>query len=141
MSITLAVVNANVWTGDPSRPRAEALALADERIVHVGTTDEVRALAGDARVIDAGGRFVTPGFIDTHVHFIDGGFRLILFAVAGLLLTEEALAAIAIGMIPMGMGLFGGNQAHVRISRDVLLRFVGGFLVVSGATLLTRVIV
>jgi hypothetical protein len=71
---------------------------------------------------------------------IDGGFRLILFAIAGLLLTRSALTAIAIGLVPMGMGLFGGNRAHLRISRETLLRFVGAFLVVSGATLLTRAI-
>lgn len=69
---------------------------------------------------------------------IDGGFRLVLFALAGLLLRVEALTAIAAGLIPMAIGLFVGNHVHLRISREVLLRFVGGFLVISGATLLTR---
>lgn len=70
---------------------------------------------------------------------IDGGFRLMLFAAAGLLLRVESLTAIAIGLLPMGLGLFAGNRVHLTISRNVLLRFVGGFLVLSGLTLLTRV--
>jgi predicted amidohydrolase YtcJ len=74
--VTLAILNAAVWTGDTARPSAEAIALSGERIVLVGTSAEVRAIAGDTRVIDAIGRLVVPGFIDTHVHFIDGGFRL-----------------------------------------------------------------
>jgi uncharacterized membrane protein YfcA len=69
---------------------------------------------------------------------IDGGFRLTLFALAGLLLTPTAAAAIALGLIPLGIGLYAGNHVHVRISREQLLRWVGGFLVVSGATLLAR---
>ena len=74
--VTLAVVNARIWTGDSARPWAEALAVRDDRIATVGSSAAVRKLAGNARVIDAGGKLVVPGFIDSHVHFVDGGFRL-----------------------------------------------------------------
>ncbi|MCA0374772.1 MAG: amidohydrolase [Gemmatimonadetes bacterium] len=74
--ITLAVVNARVWTGDSTAPWAEAVAIADDRIVAVGTTADIRAQAGSARIVDAAGGLVTPGFIDSHVHFTDGGFAL-----------------------------------------------------------------
>ena len=67
---TLLFHNAAVWTADDARPRAEAVAIRDARIVAVGTDAEVLPLAGPAtEVIDLDGAFVTPGFIDTHVHF------------------------------------------------------------------------
>lgn len=63
-------VNARVWTADSARPTAEAIAIRGDRIVAVGTTAEVRALAGaSTQVTDIGGRRVVPGFNDAHWHF------------------------------------------------------------------------
>src|SRR5690349_11546559 len=59
--ITLAVVNARVWTGDSARPWAEALAVRDDRIATVGSSAAVRKLAGNARIVDARGKLVVPG--------------------------------------------------------------------------------
>jgi predicted amidohydrolase YtcJ len=65
----LIVVNGLVWTGDRDRPEAEALAIRDGRIVALGTSDTVRAMATPAtRVIDVQGRRVVPGFNDAHWH-------------------------------------------------------------------------
>ena len=73
----LIVVNAKVWTMDPSLPTAEAIAVTGNRITHVGSTAEVKQMAGPrTRVIDAEGRLVLPGFNDAHVHFLSGGFHL-----------------------------------------------------------------
>ena len=44
-TVSLAIVNARVWTGDRERPWAEAVAIADHRIAAVGTTEEVRRFA------------------------------------------------------------------------------------------------
>ena len=55
---------------------AEALAITDGQIEAVGTTEEIRAIAGGARVIDAGGCTVLPGFIDSHVHLFTGSVEL-----------------------------------------------------------------
>src|SRR5687768_507694 len=74
-SASLAIVNARVWTGDSARPWAEAIAINGDTIVAVGSSAEVRKL-GAERVVDAKGGMVTPGFIDSHVHFVTGGFRL-----------------------------------------------------------------
>ena len=61
--------NAVVFTGDPARPRAQALAVRGERIVAVGTDAEILALAGpETTVLDLGGRLVVPGLNDAHVH-------------------------------------------------------------------------
>ena len=72
-----AVVHARVWTGDPARPWAAAVGWADDRIVVVGTDEEVlRAVPPGVTPIDAHGAMAVPGFIDAHVHMIDGGAML-----------------------------------------------------------------
>ena len=63
-------INGNIRTMDEAGPRAEALAVECGKIRRVGSTDEIRELAGSARqVIDLAGRTVFPGFIDVHNHF------------------------------------------------------------------------
>ena len=50
--------------------------MVDGRILAVGTSEQIRAYAGrDTRLIDIQGRLVVPGFIDSHAHFLDGGFN------------------------------------------------------------------
>lgn len=62
-------VNARIWTGDSLAPSAQALAIADGRIVRIGSDADVQALAGPStRVTDLAGARVVPGFIDAHWH-------------------------------------------------------------------------
>ncbi len=73
----LIIVNARVWTVDPSRPEAEAVAIHGDRITAVGSRAEVERWRGPkTRVVDAGGRFVMPGFNDAHIHLMTGGAQL-----------------------------------------------------------------
>ncbi|MCC7125670.1 MAG: amidohydrolase family protein [Acidobacteria bacterium] len=68
------LLNGRVFTADPERPWAEALAIRRERIVAVGTTDEIRALADEGtQQRDLGGRVTIPGFNDAHVMDPGGG--------------------------------------------------------------------
>ena len=65
----LAVVNARVYTSDPSQPRAEAFAVKNSRFVAVGSTSDIRNLVTRrTQVIDGAQMTVTPGFIDAHCH-------------------------------------------------------------------------
>jgi predicted amidohydrolase YtcJ len=73
----LIVQNAHIWTVDPSRAEAQAVAVLGDRIVAVGSTKEIRAWRGPhTQLIDAAGKRLVPGFNDAHVHFVDGGAQL-----------------------------------------------------------------
>ena len=65
----MVLVNAAVLTMDLAHPRAEAVAVAGQRILSVGANEEIKRLAGpDTQVIDGQGYTLLPGFIDSHIH-------------------------------------------------------------------------
>jgi hypothetical protein len=72
--VQLVAIHGKVWTENPKQPEAEAIAVSGHHILAVGTTDEIRKLAGpQTQVLDLEGRRVVPGFNDAHVHFFWGG--------------------------------------------------------------------
>ena len=71
----LIIVNAKVTTLDRQNPSADAVAIRDGRFLAVGPEAEVRASAPDAEIIDANGRRLIPGLIDSHTHVIRGGLN------------------------------------------------------------------
>jgi predicted amidohydrolase YtcJ len=110
--VDLAIVNAVVYTVDAERPAAEALAIAGDRIVAVGTSAEIRRLAGPrTRLIDARGGFVTPGFNDAHVHIDSTGALLVgvnLLDVHEPTAFRERIAAAA-ARLPRGAWITRGE--------------------------------
>jgi predicted amidohydrolase YtcJ len=113
--ITLALVNARIWTGDPGRPWADAIAVSQDRIAAVGSTAEIRKLiAGGARIIDAKGAMVTPGFTDAHVHFLDGGFALQSVKLRDAKTRAEFVRRIAAfaKTVPPGTWILNGDWDH-----------------------------
>jgi predicted amidohydrolase YtcJ len=113
--VTLAVVNARVWTGDARRPWADAIAVRGERIAAVGSSAEVKKMASaDARVIDAKGAMMVPGFIDSHVHFVDGGFGLSSVQLRDAKTPAEFIARIKAfaATVPAGTWILGGDWDH-----------------------------
>ena len=89
------VLLGRVWTGDAVRRWAHGVALAGDRIVAVGTRDEVLELAGPAtRVVDAGTRMVLPGFQDSHIHAPFAGRNLLHLYLLDTHGRDDYLAAI-----------------------------------------------
>ncbi len=107
----LILTDADIWTGDDANPRAEAVAVAGNRILAVGTADEVDGFRGRAtQVISLGGQYVGPGFIDNHTHFNRAGELLLgvnLLDVADQEGLEREVGAAASRM-PDGAWLVGG---------------------------------
>ncbi len=68
-------INAKIWTGDSLNPAAKAIAIKDSLILYVG--DDYQSFIGsNTEQIDLQGKMLVPGFIDNHVHFLDGGYYL-----------------------------------------------------------------
>ncbi|OFW04684.1 MAG: hypothetical protein A3H96_09755 [Acidobacteria bacterium RIFCSPLOWO2_02_FULL_67_36] len=111
------IVNAKVHTVDPQKRSAEAVAICGETIARVGSTAEVKRLAGPStRVIDAGGRLVVPGFNDAHVHLLSGADELLgvdLRPSTSELDFAARLAAYA-RTLPKGRWIVGGYWDHER---------------------------
>lgn len=73
----LVVTSARVWTGAKGRPEARAVAIRGGKFVAVGSDADIKRLIGpDTRVIEARGRRVIPGLIDSHTHIISGGLQM-----------------------------------------------------------------
>nr|WP_202512920.1 amidohydrolase [Streptomyces sp. SID3343] len=72
----MVLYNGHVFTGDPGRPRADAVAVGNGRILAVGSVAEVREHAGAAtETVDLSGRMALPGFQDAHIHPVQGGLE------------------------------------------------------------------
>lgn len=67
-------VNGTVITMDASARTVQAVAVKDDKIVAVGSTDDIRKTAGSAtKVVDLRGKVLLPGFVDAHSHFPGSG--------------------------------------------------------------------
>ena len=109
------VLTGTVWTGVSDAPLAEAVAIRGGRIAAVGAAADVRALTGpDTRVIDAGEGLIVPGFIDTHVHFLEGGFRLASVQLRDAATPAEFISRVAefARTVPAGTWITGGDWDH-----------------------------
>lgn len=109
----LLITNANIWTANPAQPYAESMAIADDKILAIGTREDMRAYT-DAQEVDAGGRFIVPGFIDSHVHLMTGGRSLLSVDLRDAASPEEfgrRVGDFAKGM-KAGEWMLEGNWDH-----------------------------
>jgi predicted amidohydrolase YtcJ len=84
------IIHGKVYTLNAAQPWAQAVAIRDGKIVQVGDDAEVQKLYQGKETIDAGGRLVLPGFVDSHIHFLDGSLSLGRVNLAG----AEGIAGI-----------------------------------------------
>jgi predicted amidohydrolase YtcJ len=111
------VVYGRVWTGDSAKPWAAAVAVTEDKIEAVGDSVEIAALAGPAtKALSNGSGLVAPGFMDGHLHFLDGGFQLASVDLRPANTPEEfveRLAAFTSERKP-GEWILGGDWDHER---------------------------
>ncbi|MGA3089242.1 MAG: amidohydrolase [Terriglobales bacterium] len=100
--------HAQVFTGEPQSPYAEAVAIRGDRIIAVGSLAEVsKAVSASVERIDLEGKTLFPGFIDSHSHSIDGGLGLISADASEKVQSLEALPAFAEDAKRTGRGMRG----------------------------------
>src|SRR5271165_6286064 len=100
---------------DQAQPAAEAIAIFGDRIVAVGSNQEIRPLAGpDTRIIDAGQWSVLPGFNDAHVHFLAGGHSLSNVDLRGATSPVDLARRLAeyASQVPRDRWILGGDWDH-----------------------------
>lgn len=105
-------VNGVIWTGVGDAPDASVMAVSDGAISYVGSGENVRVAARE--LVDLEGRFVMPGFIDNHVHFLEGGAGLASVDLRDASTPEEFTRRIvehAAGL-PAGRWVLNGYWDH-----------------------------
>ncbi|CAN5232264.1 amidohydrolase [soil metagenome] len=114
----LILVNANIRTLDVKKPRSEAMAVADGKIIAVGTNTAIRRFARtQTRIIDTRGKLVLPGFNDSHVHFTAIGNQFSHLDMRRMVSRADVLAEIArySAFLPKGRWIIAGGLEHEKL--------------------------
>ncbi len=111
----MVLVGSRVFTADEKEPWAEALAVRGDRILAIGTEEEISELAGpETAIARLEGGLVVPGFNDAHVHMVEGGESLIGIQLRDAATREEFRDRIAryVADLPAGAWVIRGNWDH-----------------------------
>jgi predicted amidohydrolase YtcJ len=109
-SANLVLIEGNVLTMNPAKPCAEAVAVKGDRIVKVGSNEEINQLVvEDTQVIRLKGKTVVPGFIDTHIHVADFGRLLTWIDLSNASSIEDMQSSLRrhVKKTPKGKWLLG----------------------------------
>ncbi|ONM34410.1 Amidohydrolase family [Zea mays] len=108
----MVLANGTIYTADPARPFADAMSVRGGRVLRVGTYESVKELKGPrTRELNLSGNVVLPGFIDSHVHFIDGGLQLARVPLRGVRSKDDLVARVkeAVRDKQPGQWILGGG--------------------------------
>ncbi len=111
----LVVNDAIIWTGNSYQPWAEAIAVIEDTIAAIGSAKEIEEwISEDTQLISAEGGMITPGFIDSHVHFLELGNALKSVQLRDAKTKEEFVDRIAnyASTLKVGEWILGGIWDH-----------------------------
>jgi predicted amidohydrolase YtcJ len=119
----LVLLNGKIWTVNKKQPGAQALAIYRDRILAIGSDQQIRGYLGlNTQMIDLKGRRVVPGFYDSHVHLLGSGLRLAEVALKDA--KDEAEFGRRLQefdrKLPRDRWLLGGEWDHDRTFNGVL---------------------
>jgi predicted amidohydrolase YtcJ len=111
------VVYGRIWTGDSARPWVQAVVVRGDTVAAVGDSAALATMVtAETRVLSNGQAMVVPGFMDSHTHFLSGGFQLASIDLRDAATPEEFVArlkAYAAKLKP-GEWITGGDWDHER---------------------------
>jgi predicted amidohydrolase YtcJ len=114
-SVELLIINANIWTGNDELPRARNMAISGDTILMISNEAALQPMVTSAKkVVDMQGRFITPGFIDSHVHLLMGGNSLLSVELRDAATQEEFTRRITdyAHTLAPGQWILEGNWDH-----------------------------
>ena len=108
----LVIINATIRTMDKANLRAEAVAVSNGRISAVGTSEDIKKLAGEnTKTIDAQGKLLLPGFNDAHAHIVALGNKFSSIDLSDAKTADEVIAKLIrfADFLPKGRWILGGR--------------------------------
>ncbi len=121
------IVTGKIWTGNDKQPWAEAMAIAGDTIMAIGSRSDVMKHAGkNTRITETGTeKLIVPGFIDCHTHFVDGGFALASVQLRDARTPQEFIQRIAAfaRTQPKGTWITNGDWDHENWGGELPSRF------------------
>ena len=111
----LVIMNAKIFTASQNIGETEAVAVKNGRFLAVGTNDEIQRYVGPySKIIDALGKSVLPGFIDSHIHISSGTAYVQGLDLFGISKKSDWLEIIRLSAkdVPEGKWLIGGRWDH-----------------------------
>ena len=115
-TVDLLIHNAQIWTGEKDNPSANVLVISGDKILEVGGNElKDRYLKNAKKVIDAEKKFITPGFIDAHVHFLSSSYGLSSVKLRDAATPEEFVRRIKekAASLPKGSWVLEGDWDHM----------------------------
>ncbi len=106
----LVLTNGNIVTMDDAKPSAQALAVKDDRILAIGSSEQIKRFIGeDTEVVDLKGRFTMPGFIEGHAHFVGLGQSMMMLRLQTAKTWDDVVKQVADAakMTPPGEWIIG----------------------------------
>jgi predicted amidohydrolase YtcJ len=106
---TMVFVNGIVYTLDANNSIAQAVAIRGNKIVDVGSSDELKRRYMGTKFIDLQGKTIMPGFIDAHAHIAGLGQLMQSLILVGMKSSEEIISMVRerAQQIPSGQWLYG----------------------------------
>lgn len=92
--VDLFIYNATIYTVDSTFSTAEAMVIKDGKIMATGTTADLEKKYKGKEKLDAGGKYIYPGFIDAHAHFVGYGMSLQKVNLVGTTSWEDAIEKV-----------------------------------------------
>ena len=106
--------NAYFYTVNDENPLASEIAVKNDKFIYVGKKTPHSFIDEGTLVIDLKGKFVLPGFIDSHLHFMDGGFSISSIDLRNAASKDEFIKKIEnyAKNLPKGEWILSGNWDH-----------------------------